>query len=70
VPKVTGAEDFSFFQRLIPGLFFFVGVTPDGQDPATAYSNHSPRFVADEAGLVVGLRALAQLAWDWLEAQA
>jgi amidohydrolase len=69
VPKVTGAEDFSFFQRLIPGLFFFVGVTPEGQDPATAYSNHSPRFVADEAGLVVGLRALAQLAWDWLEAQ-
>ena len=36
VPKVTGSEDFSFFQRLIPGLFFFIGVTPPGADPAKA----------------------------------
>ena len=28
VPKVTGAEDFSIFQQVVPGLFFFVGVTP------------------------------------------
>lgn len=67
VPKVTGAEDFSFFQRLIPGLFFFVGVTPPDIDPATAYSNHSPRFVADERGLEVGVRALANLAVDYLD---
>jgi len=68
VPKVTGAEDFSFFQRLIPGLFFFVGVTPPEIDPKDAYSNHSPRFFADERALVLGVRALAQLACDWLEA--
>ena len=70
VPKVTGAEDFSFFQRLIPGLFFFVGVTPPGIDPKNAYSNHSPRFFADERALVLGVRSLAHLACDWLEAQA
>jgi amidohydrolase len=70
VPKVTGAEDFSFFQRLIPGLFFFVGVTPPEVDPRHAYSNHSPRFFADERALVTGVRALAHLACDWLEAQA
>lgn len=68
VPKVTGAEDFSFFQRLIPGLFFFVGVTPPETDPAQAYSNHSPRFFADERGLEVGVRALAHLAVDYLGA--
>ena len=28
MPKVTGSEDFSFFQQVVPGLFFFVGVTP------------------------------------------
>jgi len=70
VPKVTGAEDFSFFQQVVPGLFFFVGVTPPGIDPAKAYSNHSPRFFADERGLVVGVRALAQLTCDYFELKA
>ena len=70
VPKVTGAEDFSFFQRLIPGLFFFVGVTPPEIEPAKAHSNHSPRFVADERGLEVGVRALANLAVDYLVSKA
>ncbi len=70
VPKVTGAEDFSFFQRIIPGLFFFVGVTPPEIEPTKAYSNHSPRFVVDERGLEVGVRALANLAVDYLVSQA
>ena len=70
VPKVTGSEDFSFYQRLVPGLFYFVGVTPPGVDPAQAASNHSPRFFVDEAGLLLGVRSLAHLAVDWLEANA
>ena len=70
VPKVTGAEDFSFFQRLVPGLFFFVGVTPPDVEPSKAYSNHSPRFIADERGLEVGVRALANLAVDYLTSKA
>ncbi|MDE2082586.1 MAG: amidohydrolase [Burkholderiales bacterium] len=68
VPKVTGSEDFSYFQRLIPGLFFFVGVTPPGTDPSRAASNHSPHFYADERGLLIGLRALTHLAVDYLAA--
>ncbi|MFT7774866.1 amidohydrolase [Roseateles sp.] len=70
VPKATGAEDFSFFQRLIPGLFFFVGVTPPDVEPSKAYSNHSPRFIVDERGLEVGVRALANLAVDYLLSKA
>lgn len=70
VPRRTAAEDFSFFQRVIPGLFFFVGVTPEGTDPAKAYSNHSPKFFADERALLVGVRALANLACDFLESGA
>ena len=69
VPKVTGAEDFSFFQRIIPGLFFFVGVTPTDIDPAKAYSNHSPKFFVQEEGLLIGVRALAHLACDFLESR-
>lgn len=70
VPKVTGSEDFSFFQRVVPGLFVFLGVTPAGVDPKKAAPNHSPRFYADEAGLMLGVRTLAHLACDYLEAKA
>jgi amidohydrolase len=70
VPKVTGSEDFSFFQRIVPGLFFFVGATAPGIDPAHAPSNHSPRFAVDEDCFLPGLRALAHLTCDFLEAQA
>jgi amidohydrolase len=66
--KVTGSEDFSFFQHVVPGLFFFVGVTPTTQDLATAAPNHSPLFYIDESALPLGVRALAHVAVDWLEA--
>ena len=69
VPKVTGSEDFSFFQRVVPGLFVFLGITPHGTDPKKAAPNHSPRFYVDEAGLVLGVRTLAHLACDYLEAK-
>lgn len=65
----TGAEDFSYFQREVPGLFFNLGVTPLDQDPDTVPRNHSPLFFADEAALPVGVRALAHLAIDYLAAR-
>jgi amidohydrolase len=70
VPKITGSEDFSFYQHVAPGFFYFVGITPPGQDPKTAPSNHSPLFFIDESALQVALRSLTQVAVDWLEAQA
>jgi amidohydrolase len=66
VPPVLGAEDFSFFQERIPGLYFFIGVTPDGQDPAQVPTNHSPYFFADEAALPIGVRALTHLTIDYM----
>jgi amidohydrolase len=66
VGPLTGtAEDFSYFQQQVPGLFFFLGVTPPGQE-ATAAANHSPLFFADESALPVGVRALANLTVDYL----
>jgi amidohydrolase len=70
VPKVTGSEDFAFYQHVVPGLFFFVGITPTDKDPKDVAPNHSPLFYIDEAGLPLGARALAQVAVDWLEAQS
>jgi amidohydrolase len=67
VGPLTGtAEDFSFFQQKVPGMFFFLGVTPKGVDPKTAPQNHSPLFFADEGALPVGVRAMANLALDYL----
>lgn len=66
---VTGAEDFSFFANEVPGLYFYLGSVPDGQDPLTAPSNHSPLFDVDESILGIGTRALSHLAVDYLHAQ-
>jgi amidohydrolase len=66
VPKVMGSEDFSFFQREAPGLFYFVGVVPQGVDPMKVAPNHSPRFYVDEGCLIVGVRSMAHLASDFL----
>ncbi|MGQ0539395.1 MAG: amidohydrolase, partial [Gemmatimonadaceae bacterium] len=64
--QTTTAEDFSLFQRRVPGMFFFLGITPEGADPRTVAPNHSPRFFADERALVPGMRALGNLALDYL----
>jgi len=50
----------------VPGLFFFVGVVPRDQDPATAAPNHSPNFYLDEKALVTGVRALTMVTVNYL----
>ncbi|MCC7634266.1 M20 family metallopeptidase [Stenotrophomonas rhizophila] len=69
-PLQMGAEDFSLYAREVPGLFFFVGATGAGIDPATAPANHSPKFLLDEKALDVGLRALLQVSLDYLNGTA
>ena len=68
-PKITGAEDFSYFANEVPGLFIFLGVAPPDADLATVPRNHSPYFFADEAALLTGVRALASLAVDYMVQQ-
>jgi amidohydrolase len=62
----TGAEDFSFFQQKVPGLFFFVGALPAGQDPATAPSHHTPDFMIDEKGFLTGIKAMVNVTVDYM----
>ncbi len=70
-PSLTlGAEDFSYYAREVPAMFFFVGATPKGTDPLTAPSNHSPHFFLDEGALDVGFRAMLQVALDYLHGGA
>ncbi len=62
----TVAEDFSFYQQKIPGLFVFVGVKKPGASGDEYAPNHSPRFKVDEAGLPLGVRTLVGLTLDYL----
>lgn len=70
INPVMGSEDFPEFTRNIPGVFFFLGVTPKDKDPAAVPVNHSPLFFADEGALVTGVRAMAGLAADYLSMPA
>ena len=64
--KITGYEDFSYYQQKIPGFFYFVGITPRGVDRKESAPNHSPRFFVDESALLLGVRSLAHLALDYM----
>lgn len=66
---VTGAEDFSFYQEKVPGLFFFLGAMPKGQDRLKAPSHHTPDFFLDESGFVLGVKALCNLTLDYMAAK-
>jgi amidohydrolase len=65
-PLTGTAEDFSFFQQQVPGLFVFLGVTPRDQDHTKVPQNHSPLFFADESALPVGVKVMTNLALDYL----
>ena len=66
VNPTLGAEDFSFYQQKVPGLFIWLGTRPKNQTAEEAASNHSPLFFVDESGLGLGVRALSHLAVDYL----
>ncbi|RMG27561.1 MAG: amidohydrolase, partial [Bacteroidetes bacterium] len=63
---ITGAEDFSFYQEQVPGLFFFLGGMPKGKNPAEAAPHHTPDFYIDDSGLLLGVRAMSRLALDYM----
>ena len=66
-PPVTGAEDFSFFQEKVPGLFVFLGGMPKGKKREEAPPHHTPDFFIDESGFKLGVRTLCNLVLDYLE---
>ena len=61
---ITGAEDFSYFEREVPGFFFFLG----GMTPGTteSYPHHTPDFKIDDSGLLLGVKALTEMSLDYL----
>ena len=63
----TGAEDFSFFQEEVPGLFFFLGGMPKGMDAKDAAPHHTPDFFIDDSDLKLGVKALSMLTLNYMQ---
>ncbi len=61
---VTGAEDFSYFQEKVPGFFFFLGGMTPGN--SVSFPHHTPDFLIDDSGLLLGVKALTEMSLDYL----
>ena len=60
-----GSEDFSCYQKEVPGVFYFLS---SAADERTRIPHHNPRFDIDESVLWKGSAALVALAEDFLKA--
>jgi len=67
IKAITGAEDFSFYQLRVPGMYVFLGAMPKGKKVEEAAPHHSPDFYIDESSLKLGVRTLSYLALDYME---
>lgn len=65
-PWMAG-EDFSRFADEVPGFFFMLGARKPG---TVSGDHHSPTFRADDGALPVGMRAMANVLWDYLQRNA
>ena len=66
VNATTVAEDFSYFQQAVPGVFYHLGGSKPGVDPKTSPPNHSPQFDVHEPAMEVGVRAHVLTALNYL----
>lgn len=64
---VTGAEDFSFFQKEVPGLYLFVGGKPLDTPAEQAPAHHTPEFYVDDSGMKLGVELLTNLTIDYMQ---
>jgi len=62
-PIEMGAEDFPFLTQTSKGLYFYLGVRTPGKD---IVPQHSPNYYVDESSLIIGVKSLTQLAFDYL----
>ena len=59
------AEDFSYFQKVVPGFYFFLGVGNRAKGITAGW--HTPDFDVDEESLVVGVKVMSNVLLDYLD---
>ena len=62
---ITGAEDFSFFQKEVPGVYFFIGGSSEGMDLDMVAPHHTPDFYVDDSALETGVISMTSLTIDY-----
>jgi len=65
-PAAMAAEDFAWYQREVPGLYFFLGINKPGVPVGQAAPNHSPDFFVNEDALKTGVEAMVSLTLDYM----
>lgn len=60
-----GAEDFSAYQKIIPGFFYFLGV--GNKSKGITAMIHTPEFDVDEESLVIGVKVMSNVLLDYLD---
>jgi len=63
---IMGAEDFAYVLHEMPGAMAFLGVAPEGSDPATNPSLHNTRMTIDEEMMAKGVALHCRLAERFL----
>lgn len=63
---VTGAEDFSFFQKEVPGVYLWVGGKPLDVSEADSPAHHTPEFIVDDSGMKLGVKLLSNMTIDYM----
>jgi amidohydrolase len=64
---VTGAEDFSFFQQEIPGVYLWIGGKPLDVSEEDSPAHHTPEFFVDDSGMKLGVKLLTNMTLDYMK---
>jgi amidohydrolase len=62
------AEDFSAYQKVVPGFYYFLGVGNRAKGITAGW--HTPDFDVDEESLVVGVKVMSNVLLDYLDRHA
>jgi amidohydrolase len=62
------AEDFSHYQKIVPGFYYFLGVGNRAKGITAGW--HTPDFDVDEESLVVGVKVMSNVLLDYLDHHA
>ena len=66
ISAITGAVYFSKKKKKIPGMYFFLGGKSLDVKTEDASGHHTPDFVIDESGFVLGVKSMTALTLDYL----
>jgi amidohydrolase len=65
---VTGAEDFSFFQEEVPGVYLWLGGKPLNVSEKDSPAHHTPEFYVDDSSMKLGVELLTNMTLDYMAA--